>query len=420
MNKLEERLCYDFSGPILFYYVWWVLFQAQKRGICTLYFLARDGHTLQKIAQQFCQKFNLNIDCRYLYCSRASLRMPSYHLIGKEADDLLLMDGYRVTLCSLLQRVELDSAQRMAVYNDCGIAPSDEERMLSRVELGRLRGILRKSKVLHGYIQEKSKEAYKSTIGYLKQEGLFNQSEVALVDSGWVGSMQRSLRQLLQSAGFQGKLTGFYFGMYTKPKEPEDGTYLTWLFNQHGRTRDKVLFCNNLFECLLSAPHGMTTGYAICNGKYVPLLIPTPQGNELEHINTQINNIMAYTAHKLQRIAFAEFAEGIFKEDTRQRICRYMAHPTKEEADFYGNFQFCDDITESYHCALADERQLSTLKYYSIVKRTMRRLFGFPPHILAPELFWPYGTIAFLPKWKRLWYRWNIYLWEWIRYELHR
>ena len=24
MNKLEERLCYDFSGPILFYYVWWV------------------------------------------------------------------------------------------------------------------------------------------------------------------------------------------------------------------------------------------------------------------------------------------------------------------------------------------------------------------------------------------------------------
>ena len=31
-------------------------------------------------------------------------------------------------------------------------------------------------------------------------------------------------------------------------------------------------FCNNLFECFCSAPHGMTTGYSECDGKIIPVL----------------------------------------------------------------------------------------------------------------------------------------------------
>ena len=46
--------------------------------------------------------------------------MPSYHLIGTEADELILLGGYRVTLCSLLQRIELTATERAEVYAECG------------------------------------------------------------------------------------------------------------------------------------------------------------------------------------------------------------------------------------------------------------------------------------------------------------
>ena len=85
-------------APVLYGYVCWVLKEAEKRGICTLYFLSRDGYILRKIAQQICEKKKMRIECRYLYCSRASLRMPAYHLIGEEAYRLLFQGGYHVTL----------------------------------------------------------------------------------------------------------------------------------------------------------------------------------------------------------------------------------------------------------------------------------------------------------------------------------
>ena len=60
------------TAPVMVSYVWWVLIEAQKRKIDTLYFLARDGYTLYEVAKLFCEKFGIDIDCKYLYCSRVS------------------------------------------------------------------------------------------------------------------------------------------------------------------------------------------------------------------------------------------------------------------------------------------------------------------------------------------------------------
>lgn len=417
-KKLPQRLGNDFSGPIIFSYVWWILREAQKRKWRTLYFLARDGYLLREVAQQFCLNFNLDIDCRYLYCSRASLRMPSYHLIGDEAYELLLLGGYHVTIQSLLQRAEFDEDKRTEIYGDCGLREGDEYRLLGRADLEKVRQCLKQSPVYRKYIQQSSEAAYKTAIGYLEQEGLFEQDTVALIDSGWTGSMQRSIRQLLRSKNYQGDLAGFYFGMYAKPKSPEDGIYQTWYFNHGSKVFNKIPFCNNLFECLLSAPHGMTTGYQFQNGKYIPNLLPPPDGEILECIKSNIDTVLNYTKKRLVGTVFESFNEQAYLQDTKKRIKRYMAHPRIEEAAYYGKFLFCDDITEAYHLQLAGEEQVQALKGYSLPARIWRRLFCRGNRAIQ-ELLWPYGTIAFLPFWKRLWYRWNIYIWEWIRYGLH-
>ena len=95
----------DIVGPVMLEYTRWIISESQKKGIKKLYFLARDGYLLSKIAKMIVEKQGLDIDCRYLYCSRASLRMPSYHIIDEnEMYDILLRGGYYVTPKSLFQR----------------------------------------------------------------------------------------------------------------------------------------------------------------------------------------------------------------------------------------------------------------------------------------------------------------------------
>ena len=107
METLTKRLATEFSGPILFDYVWWVLREAKAHGIRKLYFLARDGYTLKRIAETLCEQFQLDFSLEYLYCSRASLRMPCYHFIGEEAYDQLLNYGAHPSLKSILLRLVL-------------------------------------------------------------------------------------------------------------------------------------------------------------------------------------------------------------------------------------------------------------------------------------------------------------------------
>ena len=416
-NLSELELCQQFSGPLLFDYVWWVLREAQRKGIHTLYFLARDGYVLYRMAQLFTEKYSLSVTCRYFYCSRASLRMPSYWLIGDEAYDLLLCSSYRLTLNTLLQRAECSEEEKNAVCKDCNFTNEDRQKLLSKIQLEEMGTRLRKSAVFRDLIEKKSHQAYETAIEYFQQEGFFFHPTVALVDSGWNGSIQRSIRQLLTSAGYKGTLKGFYFGMFDRPKSEKDGEYLTWYFSKNGQKLRKIFFNHNLFECLLSATHGMTIRYEKKNGKVIPILLQNKISDEgLKKVESHIRFILEYTKDRLNTVKFSDFSEEKAQHRTEKLVWKYMAHPTQEEASYYGSILFCDDFSDDYQIKLADASQLEKLKNYFILPRIMRKLFRRPTLKTGCDLLWPCGTIAFLPKWKQSWYRWNFFVWEWIRY----
>lgn len=414
-----------YVAPALVSYVSWVLQEAQDRGISRLYFLARDGFILMKIAQLYCQEWSIPIECKYLFCSRASFRMPTYHLIGDEAYELLFLGGYHVTINTFFERAGIPSKMREIILQESGLSvQEDMTKLLSKMEVLEISKKLRNSPTYIDCVQQNSRQSYSNTIGYLRQEQLFDQHTVAIVDSGWTGSMQRSLRQLLESDGFSGKMLGFYFGMYALPLEPKDGEYLTWHFSKKSSKRDKILFNNNLFECILSAPHGMTIGYTKCADRYEALLCPSPQSAQLQRIQEQINGIMdeakaALTDCLQSGKSYKYFSEKKQKRQSLILLRHLMAWPTIEEVKVYGSFLFCDDITENYHFSLAEMKQLQKLKNYSLIPRLMCKLFGKKGKTPFEELFWPFGTVALLPsRILRVWYRVNIYVWEWLRYTL--
>ena len=66
----------SYGGFILFPYVNWCLENAVKLNVEHLYFIARDGYVLQKIARKIIKTKKLNIETSYVYISRVSARDP--------------------------------------------------------------------------------------------------------------------------------------------------------------------------------------------------------------------------------------------------------------------------------------------------------------------------------------------------------
>jgi len=411
LARMENYSC-SVIGPVMFKYTLWVLNEAERRGIKRLYFLARDGYLLLEIAKRICERLNLKIECKYLYCSRQALRLPSYSVIGEEAYRLLLLGGYRLTPKSVLSRAALTEEEILSLCSALGI--SNPDTPLNDGEFSILAEKLRSSEEYRRLVNEKSAEAYPFAIGYLRQEGLFDCDTVAVVDSGWTGSMQRSLRQLMQSAGYTGGFLGFYFGMYEEQKEACDGEYLTYYFSKRSGTLRKVNFNNNLFECMLSAPHPMTVGYALTDGKYCPVTPGEINENMLSLINAQISGAIRYTEMTLEQESSLSI-EGD-REECYRIFKRAMTRPTREEAQLYTVFRFSDDVTDEGGGSLVSENERALLKKYNFIPRIFKKVV-LKKKATEKELFWVHGSIAVSsPALLRPWYRFNVWLWNLIKY----
>ncbi len=76
------------GGPILYPYVKWILDDCLKRGIKRLYFVARDGYVLKRVAEQLVEQKKLPIELYYVYGSRKAWRIPDKDDLPKEIEDI--------------------------------------------------------------------------------------------------------------------------------------------------------------------------------------------------------------------------------------------------------------------------------------------------------------------------------------------
>lgn len=399
-------------APILLDYVEWVLEQAKQRNLKRLYFLARDGYILRKLAELLCKTKALAIECRYLYCSRYALRCASYGLLSQ--DEVISMVGISSVQCSpllILKRCPFTVQEIEQVAAACRV--TDLQQLLD--DRGRLAfsAQLKECSLFWRLLQQESHKAYEAAVNYFRQEGLL-EGNVAIVDSGWSGSIQRSLSQLLRSEGFTGQLRGFYFGMYQSPKRPEDGLYHTFYFNRSGKLSDKAWFNNNLFECMLAAPHGMTVGYTVREGYMVPQFQEKRTPMELKLVREQEAGILRYAQHYLQgRYTNRSHQERLTQ--CRKNLRRCMVHPTLREVELLSAFQFCDDSTEEYFMPLAEVGTLQRLNSRLLPVRALRKLTHGSLCGKCHPFIWYYGAVVGAPPLLRPLYRWNEFLWECVR-----
>lgn len=372
-EDISENVSYYCLAPALCACVVWLLENALKAGIKRLYFLARDAYFMYETALKFCSACSIPIDCRYLSCSRYSVRIPMYHLDMDEALGYICRGGIDVTMEKILNRAGLSPSEKEAVMEELGSAGVEygREELIPYAELSAIRAVLEKSTLFMEYTVQNSKRAMPLLKGYLIQEGLTDDVPMALADSGWVGSMQKILNRAVEyikkedAENIHGDkkknakegavikpFQGYYWGLYELPDGVNPESYHCYYFSPGYNMAQKVYFSNCLFETVFSAPHGMTLGYKEENGRYFPVYgdISKDQKAFMETVGARLLLFADKLISALKETPSQARAKSLLPEADKKVIYRllrcFMGNPCPGEAEIFGRLHFSDDVLD--------------------------------------------------------------------------
>ena len=111
---------------------------------------------------------------------------------------------------------------------------------------------------------------------YLEQEGFFECSKVAVVDMGWLGTIQRYLHESIDHRPDAPRLHGFLLGATrgipfpTGPENSVEG--LLYDAQRFDFSASSITYALDVFEEACRAPHGGLDHYAEQDGKIMPVL----------------------------------------------------------------------------------------------------------------------------------------------------
>lgn len=274
-----------YSAEILLPYVLWVLQESLKKGIVKLFFVARDGYILKKIADILIEKYNYPITTTYLYGSRKAWRLPS---ISSDRFDLqeFLLWNYPGQIYSY-QRIAEILGLTMEELKIFLPFIEDSKQELSKALVQEVLKILQEQQTqLADSICRKQKRKREAAVNYLFQEIGKEEQNFAFVDLIGSGYTQRCLAELMKA--FYNKPIRTFFYRLDSCKSCERNINYVFFPNR--------IKMGNVIEVLCSAPHGQTNGYDFVNGFWVPVL-GKDEGEKLEEygFDDYVKGIEDYT-----------------------------------------------------------------------------------------------------------------------------
>lgn len=407
-NRLEKSCVYTW-GPVLVSFTAWLLKEAAARGIRRLYFLSRDAWPLYRMAvilsgekaQGDCddkQKCGTGLELKYLRVSRYALRIPEIAVGREDFLDMIFLCGIDVNMYKILRRGDLTEDEMIRACRILGFdKPMDE--ILPRSE------ILEWKRKAHDHMDElyalfkpHADAAYETARGYLIQEGLGDDIRKAVVDSGWAGTTQRSLKKILGSE-LRGSLEGFYFGLFELPAGVDEREYHSWYFGPSGNIGRKAAFANCLMEAVMSEACGMVLGYRMKDGTYVAETAPTGNANMvfLQRILPVLENYArsyGKIVGKYGRSRGDEIPGEYDPELAESLLTMLMKDPSEWEAKVYGELLFSDDVLEQ-----GSMQQVAAPLSYEDIKELrfwyrLLHLAGLRKDHVIHESGWIYGSIV--------------------------
>lgn len=332
VNKKTSSAAYrigaSIGGPILYGYVLWVLQEARRQGIQTLFFMARDGYVLQKIADIIIRQQKWDIHTRYLYGSRYAWR------ISAVSADKEIYNAWLKCYASFSSYIDLAEELHMMPEELKDFFPGvlrKEGKRFSVKEKELVKEILRSDEALFRKINKHHEEKRRKAAAYLRQEMDSAIGKVAFVEVNGSGGTQYCMHLLMQDF-YKEPIVTFYHTMNWYVDFPMEGNFFYKYVYEKLQIEDIV-------EIFTRAPHGQTRGYCQDEkGRWKPVLdesgVECPEfGSYIEYINGSL----AFTREMCIRCQCSG-------EDLAELSQIYIRHictePEKDVQDFIGDMPF--------------------------------------------------------------------------------
>ena len=362
------------AAPILTAYTIWILQQARARQLARIYFLARDGEILLKIAKELAPTIYPEVELRYLYVSRQALRMPGLTKINKAFWEWMFDDTDIFTIDSLLARMCLDPQAAQPIFEPLGY-PSDRwQQNLSAKDRVLLRSKLKTSTSLQDLVLQVAKQKREVLKAYLQQEKMLDGQAFGLVDIGWRGSLQVSLENAFELFGTRMPV-GFYFAL-DKPAGglKLKGEAIAFFFNlndSNGLRNDIDYRYVSAMEVFCAGCEGTTLDYALhADNSVTPILkhkINQPALSwGLPEFQTTVITFVRLLVERSPADFPLSIAPKLLREAIDELFITFNNSPTIQEAEAFTDCPFFDDPNELYHFYWAMPFKLTDVLKYAI------------------------------------------------------
>lgn len=248
------------ATPILYPYVNWIIKNCINNKFDRLYFIARDGYVLKKIADVIIRKLNLHIKTFYIYGSRRAWRMPAYDG-SKEAlrQVIAISDPSRIKSMSDLADVLQVNEEEILNYVKEFTLIKDE---ISYNLLCQIVNFLVENDEFRSFLVEKNLHKRQLTINYFRQEVDFRDDNFAFVELRGSGYTTRCMSELIKEL-YHEPINIFYYNLVSLGMIGNCNCY-NYIVDHFS---DGIIL-----ELLCRAPHGQTNAYETKDNMILPVL----------------------------------------------------------------------------------------------------------------------------------------------------
>ncbi len=306
---------YNFLAPVIGTFLLNLAEESQRLSVEHIYFLSREGWMFEsfwkKMLPHLPQADVLPSES-YLYVSRMALAGAACAYQGLTPDNAaiaFLPSGNRDfrDICRIFKlngEALLPHLQRHNLQLETALSPQYPETTVKNcIHFTELL----EDDLFQAEVQSQTRPYNDALMQYLEQEGMFKRKEVAIVDVGWLGTIQRFLNEAVAHRPdrpiFHGMLLAATRGI---PFPASTVNQLSGLIYDRFRFDlggSAILYNRDLFEEACRAPHPTLNGYIL-----------TESGCELEFRNTEDKTAKA---EQMQDDFFAPLQQGILDAASR-------------------------------------------------------------------------------------------------------
>lgn len=390
-----DAVIHSVIAPFLIAYVQWVLDHAAKAGICRLYFVARDGEVLYRIAQKL--RGPGAPELRYLHGSRRAWLSPSIRHDAHGWQRLLITAGQSNGRHDVLARAGLTPSQQTLIRSHLGYSPEQWEEPLSEVGAHDFLAAFLSDPDASKLLYDMASGRRAIAMEYLRQQGLCDRIPWALVDAGWALNSQAALKRiLLDDSHASSAVRGYYIAL-TRDHLPEAEAGIAHAFISPSGSifsRRRVV----IEHCFTPSTHATTQSYETVDGSVSPLLgAEIRSTSELDYA-TRLQAICEHMAHATASSAAYRRA---FEEGRAIVIAnaeRFLCSPSRSEAAAMAQFGTVADLRHERNFVKPLCRSLRFSDLTSILGMTFSRGERFR----RPSFMWLEGSASLSPAYLRL------------------